>query len=90
MFSLYGSIFSKAIRIILAYALNPIFDIRSIWLAQGMGWIAGYAFVMARFLSGHWKKKGVKFDDKFAEIEDSNIDIEDLKDFDKDKLKCRR
>lgn len=90
MFSLYGSIFSIAIRIILAYALNPIFDIRSIWLAQGMGWIAGYAFVMARFLSGHWKKKGVKFDDKFAEIEDSNIDIEDLKDFDKDKLKCRR
>lgn len=91
MFSLYGSIFSITIRIVAAYALTSLLAIRSIWIAQGIGWIAGYVFVMARFVSGKWKKKGVKLDDKMEDLEEAAIeDEETMEKFDRDKLNCRR
>ncbi len=60
MWSLYGSLVVMVVRIIAAYMLNPILGISSIWYGQVIGWIAGFVFVYARFLSGRWKEKGIK------------------------------
>lgn len=60
MWSLYGSLVSILARILAAYMLNPILGISSIWYGQVIGWIAGFVFVYARFLSGRWKEKGIK------------------------------
>lgn len=60
MFSMYGSIVSIVVRIALAYILNPIIGIQSIWYAAAIGWVVAFIFVFIRVKSGKWKEKGVR------------------------------
>lgn len=59
VFSLYGSMISIGVRIIAAYILNEFIGVRCVWIGEGIGWILGYCFVLARFFQGGWKNKSV-------------------------------
>ncbi len=60
VFSMFGSFISIIVRIVLAYSLNSILGISSVWYGAAIGWIVAFIFVYLRVKSGKWKEKGVR------------------------------
>lgn len=60
VFSMFGAFVSIIVRIVLAYSLNSILGISSVWYGAAIGWIVAFIFVYLRVKSGKWKEKGVR------------------------------
>lgn len=59
MHSLYGALVSIGARVIFAYSLNPLLQIRSVWFGSAIGWVLGFLYVFIRYKSNRWQSKGI-------------------------------
>lgn len=52
-----ANLVNLSIRVIIAFALSPIWGVQAVWIAVPMGWAANYLISFINYLSGRWSSK---------------------------------
>ena len=52
-----ANLVNLSIRVIIAFALSPIWGVQAVWIAVPMGWAANYLISFISYLSGRWSSK---------------------------------